>query len=160
MKQTIANPATNGNPSPGAALSFCLRLARSQAVLTRRLDNALSSIHGLSFGDFMILYHLQRAPESRLRRIDLAERMGLTASGVTRSLLPLEKLGLVGRQSDARDARVGYAVVTKAGQKLLAHATVTVDNMTAEITGGFEPEQIQTLSDSLARLAGISPSSE
>ena len=56
-----------------------------------------------------------RAPGGRLRRVDLAERQGLTASGVTRSLLPLEKTGLVGRQPDPRDARVGYAVITAAG---------------------------------------------
>jgi hypothetical protein len=90
------------DPSPG--LDFCLRLTRAYATLTRRLDNVLSGLHGLSFGDFMILYHLGRAPGKRLRRIDLAERLGLTASGVTRSLLPLEKLGLVTRQPDPRDA--------------------------------------------------------
>ncbi len=39
----------------------------------------------------MTLYYLERAPGGRLRRVDLAERLGLTASGVTRSLLPLEK---------------------------------------------------------------------
>jgi hypothetical protein len=92
---------------------FCLRLTRAYATLTRRLDNALSNLHGLSFSDFMILYYLGRAPESRLRRVDLAERLGVTASGVTRSLLPLEKLGLVLRQPDPRDARVGYGCSTQ-----------------------------------------------
>jgi hypothetical protein len=91
-------------PTPTEAegrLEFCLRLTRAHATLTRRLDNALSGVHGLSFGDFMILHHLGRAPGLRLRRIDLAERLDLTPSGVTRSLLPLEKLGLVGRQPDS-----------------------------------------------------------
>ena len=70
-------------PTPTEAegrLEFCLRLTRAYATLTRRLDNSLSGLHGLSFGDFMILYHLARAPGSRLRRIDLAERLGLTLS--------------------------------------------------------------------------------
>ena len=101
-------PADTGG---AASLEFCMRLTRAYATLTRRLDNALSNLHGLSFGDFMILYHLERAPGTRLRRIDLAERLGLTASGVTRSLLPLEKLGLVSRQPDPRDARVGYLLL-------------------------------------------------
>jgi len=93
------------------SLDFCIRLTRAQSATVRRLDNVLS-IHGLSFNDFLILYYLEKAPESKLRRIDLAERLGVTASGVTRSLLPLEKLGQVARQQDPRDARVGYAVLT------------------------------------------------
>lgn len=48
--------------------------------LTRRLDNALGSVHGLSFGDFMILYHLDRAPGTRLRHIDLAEPVQLAGA--------------------------------------------------------------------------------
>jgi hypothetical protein len=47
-------------------LEFCLRLTRAHGTLIRRLDNTLSGLHGLSFGDFMILYHLGRAPGLRL----------------------------------------------------------------------------------------------
>ena len=118
MTRSAQAEQADSTVAPSAALECCLRLARAYAVLTRRLDNALGSVHGLSFGDFMVLYYLQRAPGARLRRIDLAERLGLTASGVTRTLLPLEKLGLVARQADARDARVGYAVLTRPGSAL------------------------------------------
>jgi DNA-binding MarR family transcriptional regulator len=138
-----------------ASLEFCLRLTRAYAMLTRRLDNALSSLHGLSFGDFMILYYLDRAPESRLRRIDLAERLGVTASGVTRSLLPLEKLGLVSRQPDPRDARVAYASLTESGQQLLKYALVSVEPIAAEAIQIVSTDQIAALSSLLAQLAGI-----
>ena len=146
-----ASPAEPPNPS----LEFCLRLTRAYATLTRRLDNALGSVHGLSFGDFMILYHLDRAPGTRLRRIDLAERLGLTASGVTRTLIPLEKLGLVGRQPDPRDARVGYAQITEAGQQLLRYASVTVQAIAQEATQSMSTDQIDTMSALLGQLAGI-----
>jgi DNA-binding MarR family transcriptional regulator len=136
-------------------LEFCLRLTRAYATITRRLDHALSGVHGLSFGDFMILYHLGRAPGLRLRRIDLAERLGLTPSGVTRSLLPLEKLGLVGRQPDLRDARVGYASLTDAGQTLLGHALVSVQSLTQEVTHTLTAAELELLSGQLAMLAGI-----
>lgn len=145
-------------PTPNQAddrLEFCLRLTRAYATLTRRLDNALSGVHGLSFGDFMILYHLGRAPGQRLRRIDLAERLGLTPSGVTRSLLPLEKLGLVGRQPDLRDARVGYASLTEAGQTLLGHALVSVQSLAQEVTRTLSAAELELLSGQLAVLAGI-----
>ncbi|MGH8809541.1 MAG: MarR family winged helix-turn-helix transcriptional regulator [Noviherbaspirillum sp.] len=140
---------------PSPSLEFCLRLARSYAVLTRRLDNALANLHGLSFGDFMVLYHLQRAPGTRLRRVDLAERLGLTASGVTRTLLPLEKLGLVARQPDPRDARVGYATLTEPGQQLLANALISVESISQEATQVVPGNQIENFSLLLGQLAGI-----
>ena len=98
-------PVIQADTGPSHSLEFCLRLARAYAVLTRLLDNALGNLHGLSFSDFMVLYHLDRAPGTRLRRVDLAERLGLTASGVTLTLLTLEKLGLVVRQPDPRDRK-------------------------------------------------------
>jgi DNA-binding MarR family transcriptional regulator len=137
------------------SLEFFLRLNRAYATLTRRLDNALSNLHGLSFSDFMILYYLDRAPESRLRRIDLAERLGVTASGVTRSLLPLEKLGLVARQPDPRDARVGYALLTASGQQLLRYALVSIEPIASEALQIVSAERIAPLSSLLAQLAGI-----
>ena len=140
-----ASPATLPGQVPNPSLEFCLRLTRAYATLTRRLDNALGSVHGLSFGDFMILYHLDRAPGTRLRRIDLAERLGLTASGVTRTLIPLEKLGLVGRQPDPRDARVGYALMTDSGQQLLRYALVTVQAIAQEATQSMSTDQIDAL---------------
>ncbi len=140
---------------PNTSLEFCLRLTRAYATLTRRLDNALSSVHGLSFGDFMILYYLGRAPGKRLRRVDLAERLGLTASGVTRTLLPLEKLGLVERQPDPRDARVGYALLSDAGQQLLDYALVSVQAIAQEATQTLSADQLEAQSALLGQLAGI-----
>lgn len=137
------------------SLEFCLRLTRAYATLTRRLDNALSSLHGLSFSDFMILYYLERAPESRLRRIDLAERLGVTASGVTRSLLPLEKLGLVSRQPDPRDARVRYASLTQPGQQLLKYALASIEPIAKEVIQKVPTEQVAPIILVLGELAGI-----
>lgn len=153
VKASHTLPADNAAANP--SLEFCLRLTRAYATLTRRLDNALSNLHGLSFGDFMVLYYLDRAPGKRLRRIDLAERLGLTASGVTRTLLPLEKLGLVSRQPDPRDARVGYASLTDAGQQLLAYALVSVEPIAQEAIQNVAPEQIDALSLLMGQLAGI-----
>ncbi len=155
MTRSAQAEQADSTVAPSAALACCLRLARAYAVLTRRLDNALGSVHGLSFGDFMVLYYLQRAPGARLRRIDLAERLGLTASGVTRTLLPLEKLGLVARQADARDARVGYAVLTRPGQRLLAHATASAESIGAEAMQAVPADQVDAVAALLGQLAGI-----
>jgi len=136
------------------ALDFCLRLARANAAIVRRLDTVLGGHHGLSFSDFMLLQHLARAPGGRLRRVDLAERQGLTASGVTRTLLPLEKTGWVARQADERDARVGYAVITPAGHVLLDNATLTAREACDELLRHSQPDQLDALSAVLGNLIG------
>ncbi len=134
---------------------FSLRLARAWATLSRRLDNALGGHHGISFADYQLLRHLQQAPGGRLRRVDLADKLGLTASGVTRSLLPLEKIGLVGRQSDPRDARVGYALITPAGAELVTNATTVVDNISRAVLGGPSRAQLEATSALLVQIAGV-----
>ena len=149
---------TSPPPDGASALDFCLRLARAQAVLVRRFDSILGNLHGLSFSDYQLLYHLQRAPGARLRRIDLAERLALTASGITRSLMPLEKIGLVARQADARDARVGYAAITEAGQALLVHADATAQALGQELLDNASTEQLAPLSMLLAGIASKQPS--
>jgi DNA-binding MarR family transcriptional regulator len=139
--------------TPGS--DFCLRLARANAVLVRRFDISLGSQHGISFGDFQLLNHLARAPGGRLRRVDLAERVGLTASGVTRTLLPLEKIGLVTRQPDPRDARVGFAAITPAGQELAENASTVVDRISREAVRGIEPAQVAAITAILGGIAGM-----
>ncbi len=136
------------------ALEFCFRLNKAYATLTRRLDIALGTYHGLSFADFMVLSSLSRAPGGRLRRIDLAEKLGLTASGITRALIPLEKIGLVKRQSDPRDARIGYAVLTPAGGRLLANAASSAEQVSEEALQAMTPRQLETFSATLGQLAG------
>jgi len=110
---------------PNAPLDLCLALVRASAAVTRKLDGRLGSLHGISFADFAILKQLASAPDMRMRRVDLADALGVTASGATRALIPLEKIGLVSRQTDRRDARVGYATLTAAGRRLLADAVET-----------------------------------
>ena len=139
-------------------LEFCLRLTRVYLTVTRRLDNVLSGLHGLSFADFMILHYLERAPGCKLRRVDLAERLGLTASGATRSLIPMEKLGLVSRESDPRDARVGLAVLTDSGRQLLSYAAASVRAVAAEVTAAGPTEHMDELSTLLKQLAGMNSS--
>ncbi|CUI04062.1 MarR family winged helix-turn-helix transcriptional regulator [Massilia sp. P8910] len=134
---------------------LCLRMARANAALLRRFDTSLGGHYGISFSDFQILNHLSRAPGDRLRRVDLAERLGLTASGITRSLLPLEKIGLVTREADPRDARVGFAMITASGKELALNASDVVDLISREALRAFAPDQLEAMSSILGQIAGI-----
>lgn len=134
-----------------------LRLARVHAAFVRRFDAALGSHFGISFGDFQVLNHLARAEGGRLRRVDLADRLGLTASGVTRTLLPLEKIGLVTRQPDPSDARVGFAAVTQVGEELLVNATVTADQVSRELLRSVPADQLDIMRTVLGQLGAVPP---
>jgi DNA-binding MarR family transcriptional regulator len=137
-------------------LDACLRLARAQALMVKRFDNQLGRLHGLSFADFLLLQQLGSAPGGRMRRVDLAAALGLTASGVTRSLGPLERIGLVEREPDPRDARVAYAALTDAGRERLQHAEKAAGQLAATLLGGEEwaAGEVASLAGYLTRLGG------
>ena len=111
-------------------LKFFLKLARVQAQITREFDR-----HGGPFGwtGFQVLYYLSAAPDKRMRRIDLADKLALTASGITRMLLPMEKIGLVQREACAGDARVSFVKLTAAGARQLSECMEDVELLSDEL---------------------------
>ena len=109
------------------ALETILGLARARSHVVRELDADLGA-HGLSLTDLALLLELRSAPEGRLRRVDLANQLGVTPSGVARQLAPLERMGLVGRESHARDARLALVVLTDTGRRITDEAVPTAES--------------------------------
>jgi DNA-binding MarR family transcriptional regulator len=114
-----------------------LGICRTVALWQNRADAELGSVHGLGLSDFAAMHHLAEAPTGRLRRVDLAQRLALTPSGVTRLLAPLERRGIVTREDGGHDARATYAVLTRSGKELVKDATVTVSNVAESILGSL-----------------------
>ncbi len=135
-------------------LGFCVRLATAYNTLARRLDGALGTQHGLSFGDLVVLLKLGLAAEGKLRRVDLAAAVGLTPSAVTRILMPLERIGLVARERDVRDARVGYAVLTKTGRRVLSEALASAAETANELIRPQKRAQLPAAFEVLGELIG------
>ena len=106
-----------------SAIEAFVRLVRGHSAVTRALNAQLVTDHGLTINDYEALLHLARAEDRRMRRVDLAERLILTASGVTRLLDGLEEAGYVDRASCASDRRVTYAVLTESGLAKLREAS-------------------------------------
>ena len=117
-------------------LEVLLLLVRVEAGLARQFDTELGRVHGVSLADFAMLRHLASAQGDRMRRTDLARAVGLSASGVTRGLAPLERIGLVRRETDDRDARVAYAILTETGRERLAEMTRTAEALSASVLSG------------------------
>jgi DNA-binding MarR family transcriptional regulator len=103
---------------------FDLSLARTQ--LARDVDHPLSA-HGISLADLAILRELRREPAQKLRRSELAQRLGITPSGIARQVAPLERIGLVARESHDRDARLALVVLTSTGAQIVDDALQTAE---------------------------------
>lgn len=136
-----------------------LRLLRVNATIRRELDARLLRAHGLTVKDYEVLVSLARAEGGLARRVDLAERVLLTPSGITRLLDGLERLGLVEKGHCPSDARVTYAVITEAGREAAAAAQGEHDKLLRELIGGsLAPAELETLIELLGRLPGADTS--
>jgi DNA-binding MarR family transcriptional regulator len=125
-------------------IEFIIQQSRLNQKLIRKVDSQLS-IHGISFSEYMILYHLNYAPTNTMRRIDLAELVGMSASGVTRMLAPMEKIKLVEKQSAPRDARVSLVKLSVAGKTIFDEASVSFAHTAKSLTHALTTDQIKKM---------------
>ncbi len=131
-------------------LSFFISLSRIHTVLSRRMDAKLG---GLGFSDFLILYALSIADGKRMRRIDLADAIGLTASGITRLLLPMEKIGLVRREAHDGDARVSYVAIASGGETKLAEAVSRAEEFCSDIIHSAESIEVERANNIIQKMS-------
>ena len=137
----------------GVELRAWSNFLRAHAAIRRELDRELVTEHGLTISDFEVLYRLSNAPDRMLRRVDLAQNVLLTPSGITRLLDGLESYGLVKKEACKSDARVVYAKLTDKGQKRLDAASkdhlASVRDLFRE---RFSEDELEMLASMLERL--------
>lgn len=90
-------------------------------------------VYGASFGEFVILRAIDAGGPNGVRRVDLADQVSLSVSGVTRALAPLEKLGYIDHQEENLDARVRRVVLTKSGRELFLDIEKDVQRLMEQI---------------------------
>lgn len=100
----------------------------------------------------MVLYYLDNSFDKTMRRIDLAEKIWLTASGITRLLLPMEKIGLVKKQTNENDARVSLVSITDSGKLYLDDAIDRLNYITDEIIEWDLKKEIKKIDSNLKSL--------
>ena len=129
-----------------------LALVTARAKVSRAVDADLGAHHGVSLADFALLRELGDAPGGTMRRGDLAGRLGVTPSGVTRQLGPLERIGLVERVPHARDARLALAGLTDTGRRVLDEASATAaQSADRALSSRWSADEQDTLHQLLAR---------
>jgi DNA-binding MarR family transcriptional regulator len=116
-------------------------LLETSGRVLRELDRRLRREHGISLGEFDVLITLFNAPKGRLRMAELAQRVSLSPAGLTHLVLRLERERLVRRETDARDRRGAFTVLTTKGLARLndarpAHNEVIRRLFLSRITAG------------------------
>lgn len=120
LDELPAAPAT-----PHQHLDDWRTFLRAHALLSRRLDDELRAEHGVSLAEYDALVQLASAPGRRLRMNQLADRVLLSRSGITRLVDRLVADGFVCRTQCSSDARGAEAVLTDAGIDRLRTASTT-----------------------------------
>lgn len=129
---------------------------RAHSVLRRELEAEVLSPRGLTINDFETLFHLYRADEQRLRRVDLVGLLMLTPSGVTRLLDGLQAAGLVENRVCASDARVVWATLTDEGRSTLECVRVEHTGLLRSLfRGALTEAEVAHLAELLGRLPGV-----
>jgi DNA-binding MarR family transcriptional regulator len=153
-------PPSATSPETSVAIEAFVRLVRASAAVTRKLSAQLSADHGLGISAYEALLRLARAPDSRMRRVDLASGLLLSAGGVTRLLDGLERDGFVAREECESDRRVTYAVLTVAGRDKLREASKSHTRQIRELLGGaYDDDELAQLVALLDRLPDVDPTS-
>ncbi len=98
---------------------------RAHAAVSRTLAAELEAEQSLSLADYDALVQLTVADDRRLRMNELADRLLLTRSGVSRLVDRLVDDGYVERLACPTDARGAFAVLTEAGLRRLRDASPT-----------------------------------
>ena len=123
--------------------------------ITRKLDGELRREHGLSFDAYDVLLRLARAPGGGLRMTDLAERVMVPQSTLTRRVDRLVEQGLVERERPTADARAMLALLTRQGRRVLARAARThLDGIRRHYTGRLSAAQLAAVAEALEVIAG------
>ncbi|MFM2485184.1 MarR family winged helix-turn-helix transcriptional regulator [Celerinatantimonas yamalensis] len=116
--------------------------------IQKRIGGALSA-HGIGLTEYLVLNQLYATPTQKMRRSDLAERIGLSPSGVTRLINPMEKIGLVAKEDNPRDARVSLVTLSAAGKQVYEEAKVTFAHASVALFEPFETNQLSVFSELL-----------
>ncbi len=131
--------------------NFIIKNALLSSRLSKRVGHCLS-VHGMSMTEFLVLHSLEGAPRKALSRIELAELLGMSASGITRLVAPMEKIGLVSKESNPRDARQSLVKISETGQRLYSEASVGFDHISNELTENISSVQLEKILELYGRV--------
>lgn len=143
--------AAASSPISRPELAAWRRFLRAHAHASRKLEADLLAAHALPLTSYDVLVQLIEAPDRRLRMTELADRVLLSRSGLTRMVDRMVREGLVSREACTSDARGLFAVLTDAGYARLREASGThLRGVKAYVTGHWDEETVRRVDDAMA----------
>lgn len=142
-----------GQPRPDDwRLGVWRAFLRAHAAVTRRLEQELTDA-GMPLAWYDVLLQLAESPQHRLRMAQLADRVLLSRSGLSRLVDRLQSEGYVTRERSTDDARGTFTVLTSAGRAALRRAApVHLRGVREHWLDVFDDNELRTLGRLLQRL--------
>ncbi|MFN2589807.1 MAG: MarR family winged helix-turn-helix transcriptional regulator [Actinomycetota bacterium] len=123
--------------------------------VTTKLEAELQDAHELSMGEYDVLIRLARAPDRALRMSELADRVMLSPSGLTRLVDRLVRKRLVRRVPDPIDGRAALASLTSTGLHAARRAAIThLRGIRNHFTGRLSDSQLARVATALETITG------
>ena len=133
-------------------------MLRAHTVLTRAIDAELTRVCGLPLISFEVLVQVAGAPGGSLGMSDLARRVLLTPSGLSRRVDRLEQDGLLCRQASDEDGRAVRVAVTRRGTERMEEAARThVTVVRQRLLSALSEDEMMRLAALWVRVAGPGP---
>jgi DNA-binding MarR family transcriptional regulator len=130
------------------------RFLRAHSTVLGELERELLAETGMPLSWYDVLLQLAEAPGRRLRMAELADRVLLSRSGLTRLIDRLQAEGLVRREPSPEDARGTFTVLTAHGlAQLRAAAPVHLAGIGKHWLVHFSDDDLRRLGLLLNRLA-------
>jgi DNA-binding MarR family transcriptional regulator len=149
MKKTASSPLSE------LELEAWRGLLEVHSATIARLDAELEREQGMPLSSYEVLLHLNDAPDHSLRMGELAERLFLSRSGLTRLIDRLVKAGLVERTTCESDRRGSYAQLTTAGRERFAAARPThLRGVREHFLSKLSGTELEQLARTWARVSG------
>ncbi|MGW0737995.1 MarR family winged helix-turn-helix transcriptional regulator [Streptomyces sp. NPDC002851] len=127
-------------PSRTSDQAIWNRVLALHAQVERELAQALQRRHGIGLSEFRSLEHLDRSSTSELRMQDLADKVGLGQSSVTRLVGRLESAGFAYKDLCPSDKRGVYAVITDEGRQRFQAARATYAEVLSSALNAFSTD--------------------
>ncbi len=131
--------------------SLIIKNAVLASKLSKRIGNRLSA-HGISLSEYLVMHYLDNSLHKAVPRIELAEHIGLSASGITRLIAPMEKNKILEKETNPRDARQSLVKLTKTGQRLYIDAKISFDHITNELVSNLSQSQQEKMLELYAKV--------
>lgn len=142
--------SASSSPSPACA---CGRLRRATRALTQRYDDLMAP-SGLRVTQFSLLRSIPAGGSCTLS--DLAEKLLLDRTALSRTLDPLAERGLVAIAS-GRDARTREISLTRAGERALRDALPHWRRAQSEVARRIGPAKLEALIATLHDIEALHP---